>query len=547
MKKQIYFTFIFLMCSVGVTMAQDKKKTTQKIEEVTVFLKQAQIKSTVTTNIAEGVSEIIVEKLPQKLITSSLQVSGKGNFTIMSVKHMLDYLNPAEKNILVKRIEDSIARFSFLYDSAVSVREILQKEEELIIANQTLRGGQGMLNGDALDAYSTALEELADFFRDRTLQIKVAKMKNERFIKKIQEKLNALNNQLYSGGRLGNTAGSTVIITVSAKAATNATLTLSYTVPDAGWKALYDIRVKDTKSTAQIIYKAHIQQQSGIDWVNVKLKLSTQNPSADGTKPTLNPMYLNIYSTYYGYKKSKGVYKAEVERAMESEDALYNSEVGDSVAQTSAQFTNVAETSLAVEFDIKPFYTIHSNAQGQTVEIQVSEIQPMYRYSVVPKLDKDAFLMAHITGWESLNLLSGEASIYFEGTYVGTSTLNLNNTTDTLTISLGRDKKVVVERKTVKEFTSKKIIGTNRKDEFAYEITVRNTKKEPIDIEIEDQYPVSQNNSIQVELIESSGAQKEQTTGTLKWKLKIEPAETKQVSFRYSVKYPKDKIVEGLY
>ena len=165
----------------------------------------------------------------------------------------------------------------------------------------------------------------------------------------------------------------------------------------------------------------------------------------------------------------------------------------------------------------------------------------------MPKLDKDAFLLAGLKGWESLNLLPGTSNVYFEGAYVGQTVLDpASNTSDTLYVSLGRDKRIIVKRETVRDFTSKKVIGLNRKEEYGYEINLRNTKTEAIDIDVEDQIPLSRNSDIEVELIDKGDANYDVESGKLLWKLKIGPSETKKLRFRFSVKYPKNKQVSGL-
>ena len=169
-----------------------------------------------------------------------------------------------------------------------------------------------------------------------------------------------------------------------------------------------------------------------------------------------------------------------------------------------------------------------------------------YLYSVAPKLDPDAFLLARATGWEEFNLLPGEANIFFEGTFVAKTFIDPNSVKDTLAISLGRDKRVVVKREKLKDFTSKKFIGANKREAYAYEIAVRNTKSEPIKILIEDQVPVSQNSQIEVTVTDIAGAKYNKETGKLQWEQMIQPNASTKTVYKFEVKYPKDKIIPGL-
>src|SRR5204862_4822112 len=130
-------------------------------------------------------------------------------------------------------------------------------------------------------------------------------------------------------------------------------------------------------------------------------------------------------------------------------------------------------TSLNTEFDIALPYSVNSSNKPTLVDIRNYEMKADYQYSVAPKLDADAFLMARATGWEEFSLLPGEANVFFEGTFVGKSFIDPNNIKDTLSISLGRDKRIVVKREKLKDFSSRKLIGTNQKESYAYEISVR--------------------------------------------------------------------------
>jgi uncharacterized protein (TIGR02231 family) len=161
----------------------------------------------------------------------------------------------------------------------------------------------------------------------------------------------------------------------------------------------------------------------------------------------------------------------------------------------------------------------------------------------LPKLSSLAYLTANITDWAKLSLQSGEATLYFENSFVGKSTLNVNQLTDTLTISLGTDNSILVKREKRKDFTSKKIIGANKTETYSFLLTVRNNKATPIKITLNDQIPVSSNSGITVETSELSGGRFNSQTGEVKWDLDLKQQETKQIIMTYSVKYAKDKTV----
>jgi uncharacterized protein (TIGR02231 family) len=211
-------------------------------------------------------------------------------------------------------------------------------------------------------------------------------------------------------------------------------------------------------------------------------------------------------------------------KAMEAEEAV-----------TAASFTEISEGQTNLEFIIKIPYDIPSDNKQYSINIQDNTLPATFEYYCVPKLDREAFLVAHITGWENYNLLPGEINLFFEGTYVGKSYLNVRNTNDTLDLSLGRDKGIIVTRVKMKDFTEQKTIGSNKRETRAWEITLRNNKKQSLDLHLEDQLPVSMNNDILVEPIEYSGGRYIQETGAITWKFRMEPSAEKKIRISYAV------------
>ncbi|MFH0895375.1 MAG: DUF4139 domain-containing protein, partial [Bacteroidota bacterium] len=203
----------------------------------------------------------------------------------------------------------------------------------------------------------------------------------------------------------------------------------------------------------------------------------------------------------------------------------------------------ISTPELNAEFDIAIAYTIPTSKDPFFIDVKQYEVPAKYEYISIPKIDRDAFLIARIADWEDMNIVDGMASIYFGGTYVGQSFINTRSISDTLDISLGRDNKVFVTRTKRKEYSSKKIIGTTKKENMDYEISVKNNRTVPIDIEILDQIPISSNSDIKVDVDEISDALKNDLTGKLTWKFNIAPGEVKKVRLAFSVKYPSNREV----
>jgi hypothetical protein len=192
-----------------------------------------------------------------------------------------------------------------------------------------------------------------------------------------------------------------------------------------------------------------------------------------------------------------------------------------------------------VEFAVEEPFTILSNGEHETVEMVEYEVDALFEYYCAPKVDKDAFLTAKLTGWDEYNFLEGEASLFFEGKYLGKSVLDTRSVLDTLTISLGRDRNVLVKREKVKDVSSTQFMGANRKNVFAYEISIRNKKEQPIRIRVEDQFPVPNTKEISVDELESSGGSVNEESGLVTWDFTLPPGKSEKVELKYVVKYPR--------
>ncbi|WP_337044585.1 mucoidy inhibitor MuiA family protein [Emticicia sp. 17c] len=200
------------------------------------------------------------------------------------------------------------------------------------------------------------------------------------------------------------------------------------------------------------------------------------------------------------------------------------------------------DTPTSQSFEILIPYTVLSDGKVYTAEIKEESIPAAFEHFCVPKIDTDVFLHAHIIGWEKYRLLPGEASLFVENTFIGKSKLNLFNK-DTLSLSFGRDNSILVNRTKIKSYQKKQLIGSNKIEQFSYEIIARNTKSEAINLLIEDQFPTSDNRDISIDEKEAPEAEINSETGKVKWRLNLAPAKEYKVSLKYSIKSPKSGMV----
>jgi uncharacterized protein (TIGR02231 family) len=192
-----------------------------------------------------------------------------------------------------------------------------------------------------------------------------------------------------------------------------------------------------------------------------------------------------------------------------------------------------------VEIQVAEPYSIKTNGERTLVDLKTYEIPASYRYTAIPKLDKDAFLLAEMADWSQYSLLEGESNLYFEDGFVGRSILNPAALQDTLQISMGRDRSLVMQREKVNQFSKKRTIGSNITESRGYEITLKNNKSQAVTLQVKDQIPVSVNSAIEVTTGELSGGVVDPITGIVTWEITIAPGGQQKLTLRYEVKYPK--------
>ncbi|NBA74845.1 mucoidy inhibitor MuiA family protein [Emticicia sp. ODNR4P] len=202
--------------------------------------------------------------------------------------------------------------------------------------------------------------------------------------------------------------------------------------------------------------------------------------------------------------------------------------------------TNIEESEAptSLSFDVISPTTIPSDAETHTIDLKEEDIPTLYEYKVIPKIDTDVFLQAKVVDWEKYNLVDGDVNLYLEGTYVGKSDLTLKQN-DTLTFALGRDKNIIVTRKKQKELQKKQFLSNSKVDHVSYEIELKNTKKYPINIMVEDQFPVTRLKEIEIydKLAPEAGVDND--SGKITWRLNLAAMQQKKLTFQYSVKSPK--------
>ncbi|HCC69945.1 MAG TPA: hypothetical protein DEQ09_02150 [Bacteroidales bacterium] len=532
MKTTLFVTIILLIPSM--LSAQDYTDIESRITKVTIFPDRAQVNREATLKIADGKKEFRIPGLSPGAIHQSLQVNGQGDFMILSVNIQKNYLDNTDESEELKKMRSRIEELKRKIEDEKTDINILKEKEAFLTANRVVSGKNENISAQELAS-------ITELYISSIESIRKGSLEKSRLIKKLENEKQKLERQLNGILQSSRQPSNDIIISVSAERQVSAKLLISYLVSGAGWYPSYDIRVKNIADDVSFCYKANVFQNTGNGWDNVLLSFSSANPSASGVIPVLTPYYLNFFTPSIVRERSisAAVASKKAKPIEESEIMLGDYEMPDA----SAPPVTIKRTQTAFSFDVSIPQDVKPDGRIKTIDLQHLETGAIFKYISVPKIMEKAFLSADIPDWESLNLLNGDANIYFGNTFTGNTMINTEQLPDTLNIGLGIDNNVSVERIIRKEFTSTKTLGTNRIETRSFKINLKNNKSRAIDIDIYDQLPVSQNKDIEVDAKELSGGLMNEFTGEVKWQTSIPAGESKEFILTYTVKYPKNKKV----
>lgn len=532
MKKLPILLILFI---VGNAFASN----TSRITNVTVYQKGARITSEVILDLKAGNNEVVVTDLTSSINANSVQVKLNGAAILLSATTRVRQKENAELPFRTKSLNDSLLLLINEIKWLQSEKIVYEGERDMIIANQKL-------NTSEEKASVEEIIRMSDFYRSRLLEISKKTHSIDREVhtlnlekKKVEEKLRTLSFQ--ERKNVGE-----VVLKISANTTSKIKAQVIYTTQQAGWSPIYDIRALGANKPIELIYKANVYQSTGYAWKNVNLSISTGNPSVNNNRPTMYPWHLNFQEPVY--------YSMPADIQMKSAPMLSNSYQRSMVVEEDKEYAEeeimfeVVETenTIATEYSIQIAQDIPSDGHRHLVAIQEHELSAKFSHHAIPKLNNSTFLIAKVADYGNYNLLAGQANLFFDGMYIGQTYINPNTTTDSLLLSLGRDEKVIIKRNQLSDLTSQQVIGSNKKETRAYEITLRNNNKYAVNIDLMDQIPLSNNKDIVVEIIDANGARIDADYGSLLWKVNLKANESRTVRFSYSVKYPKDKTIANI-
>ena len=521
------------------------------LQEATVFLRGAELFSTGTIDLPAGETEILLVNVAGRINEQSLSIGADNGVLVQSFTVQSNYLTEETLSPQAEEIKQHL-------ETAEREKGKLVIQLEIIKEQLTILAGNRKVGDEKVGTSAAEVGRMIEFAGNKMAEILALRAASQLQIKELDEKIEKLRSQFTEEKGKNFQPGGQIAVRFYTPKAVSSRIQLSYVVPQAGWVPTYDLRVDKIGAPIKLIYKANVFQNSGINWDKVRIVLSTGNPSAGAQSPVLNPWRLSLYDPRprampaLGAAPAAPLMRAEAAAEMDyapepSPGPPREDRRSDNAQQALDGYVTTNADGIDTKFDIALPYTIPSDGKGHLIMVKSADMKGDYRYVAIPKLDRDAFLQAQISDWENLNLLPGKSNIFYEGIFIGQGHIDVRNLTEPMTVSLGRDKRIIVSRDNDQNFTSKpEFFGSTVSQKFSYNINVKNTRKETIKLVIIDQAPISSDSEVKITDLKHDGAEYKGETGAIQWTLNLEANEAAKLPFAYTVRYPKDMRVNGL-
>lgn len=542
------FLVLATLCFGCLFTLHAQKQVSAKLDSVTVFLRGATLYHSANATLKSGSQEIVIDGLSPDIALNSLKVQANG-VLISAMEFEKDYITPKEETAKLKKLSDSLDFYQ---------KQLQEARDELTVHQHLLKMlTDGTLNNmEKKDGTVTVAEINANMelytSKAKTLQSSINQ--DNKKIEQLVETVNRLKMQINQDKQDSDVETGVVYLSISVPNNVTTVFNISYYTEDAGWQPHYDINIPGLDKPITMQAKAEVQQETGLDWNNVRLTLSNARPNRTNTVPVFRTWFLRFARNYSAdmsdarsNRASNYVSSSNVSAALSScEGVTATDGTNKKVVSTRMEdYISIDEQDVHVNYKIAVPYNIPGNGNEQLVDLVNYNLEAEYNYYCAPKLSNETYLIATLSGLEKYNLLSGYATVTFNNTFVGETYLNPNSTQDKVTLTLATDPRVTVKRELQRDYSSTKHVGSTTTETRSYLITVRNNQNRNAKLTLKEQYPISNDKDIEVKLVEMkpTATYNKEDIGVLTWELDLSSGETRTFVVTYSVKYPKDRTL----
>ena len=542
---RFFLTLFVCLLTLGTTA---QTHLTSKVTEVTVYLQGASLTQTADAILKAGSQEVIIEGLSPHLEISSLKVHANG-VLVASSEFSQDYITPKKDKAHIAKLKDSLK----LYE-----QQLQTTQDELTVHTHLLKMlTDGTMNNMSQKDGTISVADInanMELYKSKASALQKSIDQTNKKISELQQTIQRINKQITQDETNGKLYSGILKLSISVPKAISTTFTVTYYTGVASWSPCYDINIEKMEESIALHAKAQVQQNTGLDWENVRLTLSNATPNRSTVAPVFTPWYLRFNRSNYtrlatneAMTSNSVTYKLEESAGVTSVDGFI-SDVRGSRASAPLLMNDYIEEdmqSVHVNYKITVPYNIDGNGKTQLIDLKDYTVKAEYKYYSIPKLSDETYLVASLSDYMKHNLLPGYATVTFDNTFVGKTMLKPNVTDSIITLTLTTDPRIAVKREKRNEFCSTKHVGNSTTATQSYLITVKNNQNKEVKLTLKEQYPISTNKDIEVKVTEVTPAATydKKDLGVLTWDMDLKAGETRTFTVTYSVKYPKDQKI----
>lgn len=549
MKNMLLLIFSALMIAT-TSNAENIVTLKSKVTAATVFLNRASVSRSATVSLTAGQYELELPLLTADLVEESVRVSGRGSagLKILDVKVTTEHTAEIQEEI-TRRIQaqmDSLQREVNKISNRIKVFENQKQFVESIQAESIKNINQSLtITRPTIQNWQDILK-----FIDGNLGAIYENIRlNEEQRRTLLLKKEALNNNLSRKNSDQDKIIKKIIVSTQVEKQGTFELQFSYFVYGASWSPMYDMRVRPDEEQMELTYQGLVRQNTGENWENISLTLSTARPMDLLVFPALSPWFLTMPAPEREYKLKRGKAESVVE-VMDADGVELQAGINEMALQNMATFSiaEVRENITSAVYDLPLKVNIPSDNFPHNVAIGIEEMPVNFKYLTIPKRIEKTFLQGEIVNKTQYTLLDGPANIFINNEFINKTQINTIVPTDTFELALGIDDAIKVERHLAKKFVEKQgLLGGKKLVTLEYEIVLKNNRKTARNVKVIDQLPISQNEELKVSLLEPEPNQvKIDQQNQVIWDVRLMPGETKRIPFKFQIEFPKNAVVQGL-
>jgi len=513
-------------------------KVPSKISRVTVYPDRAQVVRKGQVNLNTETRSLVFPNLPATIIPGSVRVTGSGpaRVKILGVEVKTNFLE-AEQLPEVKKLLDEIKAVETEISRLKGQEATFDSQEKFLNSFGTAMSNQVSRELVAGRPDLVGVDKFIEFLGAKLQTIQKTRLENSQALAEKQAKLEALKKKLKEIMPAKSKEEENVSILVEVNQPGRLEVELSYAVSNVRWLPVYTIKAWPESGEIELTMAANVIQKTGENWEEVGLVLSTSLPTAGNQPGELEPWYLDI--------SQPRVMKALTREAIESK-AMMETEAAPALAYEEP--AEVVPSWFAVNFEVKKLWTILSDGAERRVPIDTQKLMATFDYLSVPKLQELVFLRGNFKNSLNYPWLSGKADLFINQDFVGSTNLDFVPANDEVKLFFGEDKQLKVKRELLKrEKSGPGFLGKTEKVYLVYKITLENLRNREVEVELQDQIPVSQNARIEIKEVKITPVpDKQEKNGLVTWKMKLDPGKKQEFTLNFSVEYPEGTQISGI-